>query len=43
VSYAKVDGKNYDIASGLNPLNVEVSPDDDSASSPIWVADRTVR
>jgi DNA-binding beta-propeller fold protein YncE len=27
VSYAKVDGKNYDMASGLNPLNVQVTPD----------------
>jgi DNA-binding beta-propeller fold protein YncE len=27
VSYAKVDGKNYDIATGLNPLNVQVTPD----------------
>jgi DNA-binding beta-propeller fold protein YncE len=27
VSYAKVDGKNYDMASGLNPINVQVTPD----------------
>src|ERR1700730_3306428 len=27
ISYAKVDGKNYDMASGLNPLNVQVTPD----------------
>jgi DNA-binding beta-propeller fold protein YncE len=27
VSYAKVDGKNYDMAPGLNPLNVQVTPD----------------
>jgi DNA-binding beta-propeller fold protein YncE len=27
VSYAKVDGKNYDITSGLNPLNMQVTPD----------------
>jgi DNA-binding beta-propeller fold protein YncE len=27
VSHAKVDGKNYDMASGLNPINVEVTPD----------------
>ena len=27
VSYAKVDGKNYDMTSGLNPLNVQVTPD----------------
>jgi len=27
VSYAKVDGKNYDMATGLNPLNVQVTPD----------------
>jgi DNA-binding beta-propeller fold protein YncE len=27
VSYAKVDGKNYDMASGLNPINVEITPD----------------
>jgi DNA-binding beta-propeller fold protein YncE len=27
VSYAKVDGKNYDMASGLTPLNVQVTPD----------------
>ena len=27
LSYAKVDGKNYDMASGLNPLNVQVTPD----------------
>ena len=27
VSYAKVNGKNYDMASGLIPLNVQVTPD----------------
>ena len=27
VSYAKVDGKNYDMASGLTPLNVQITPD----------------
>ena len=27
VSYAQVDGKNYDMATGLNPLNVQVTPD----------------
>jgi len=27
VSYAKVDGKNYDMAGGLTPLNVQVTPD----------------
>jgi len=27
LSYAKVDGKNYDMATGLNPLNVQVTPD----------------
>jgi DNA-binding beta-propeller fold protein YncE len=27
VSYAKVGGKNYDMASGLTPLNVQVTPD----------------
>jgi len=27
VSYAKVDSKNYDMATGLNPLNVQVTPD----------------
>jgi DNA-binding beta-propeller fold protein YncE len=27
VSYAKVDGKNYDMATGLTPLNVQVTPD----------------
>jgi DNA-binding beta-propeller fold protein YncE len=27
VSYAKVDGKSYDITSGLTPLNVQVTPD----------------
>jgi len=27
VSYAKVDGKNYDMATGLNPLNVQITPD----------------
>jgi DNA-binding beta-propeller fold protein YncE len=27
VSYTKVDGKNYDMASGLNPINVEITPD----------------
>ena len=27
VSYAQVDGKNYDMATGLNPLNVEITPD----------------
>jgi len=27
VSYAKVEGKNYDMASGLTPLNVQVAPD----------------
>src|SRR5215475_10141616 len=27
VNYAQVDGKNYDMATGLNPLNVEVTPD----------------
>ena len=27
VSYAQVDGKNYDMATGLNPLNVQVAAD----------------
>jgi DNA-binding beta-propeller fold protein YncE len=27
VSYAKVDGKNYDMATGLTPLNVQITPD----------------
>ena len=27
LNYAKVDGKNYDMATGLNPLNVQVTPD----------------
>ena len=27
LSYAKVDGKNYDMATGLTPLNVQVTPD----------------
>jgi DNA-binding beta-propeller fold protein YncE len=27
VNYAQVDGKNYDMATGLNPLNVEITPD----------------
>ena len=27
VSYAQVDGKNYDMATGLNPLNVQIVPD----------------
>jgi len=27
VSYAQVDGKNYDMATGLNPLNVQIAPD----------------
>ena len=27
VSYAQVDGKNYDMASGLTPLNVQITPD----------------
>jgi DNA-binding beta-propeller fold protein YncE len=27
VSYAKVNGKSYDMASGLTPLNVQVTPD----------------
>ena len=27
VSHAKVDGKNYDMVSGLNPINVQVTPD----------------
>jgi DNA-binding beta-propeller fold protein YncE len=27
VGYAKVDGKNYDMATGLTPLNVQVTPD----------------
>jgi len=27
VSYAQVDGKNYDMAPGLNPLNVQIAPD----------------
>jgi len=27
VSYAQVDGKNYDMAPGLNPLNVQITPD----------------
>jgi DNA-binding beta-propeller fold protein YncE len=27
VSYAQVDGKNYDMATGLNPLNVQITPD----------------
>jgi DNA-binding beta-propeller fold protein YncE len=27
VSYAQVDGKNYDMATGLNPLNAQITPD----------------
>ena len=27
VSYAQVDGKNYNMATGLNPLNVQITPD----------------
>jgi DNA-binding beta-propeller fold protein YncE len=27
VSYSQVDGKNYDMATGLNPLNVQITPD----------------
>jgi DNA-binding beta-propeller fold protein YncE len=27
VGYAQVDGKNYDMATGLNPLNVQITPD----------------
>jgi len=27
VRYAQVDGKNYDMAPGLNPLNVQITPD----------------
>jgi DNA-binding beta-propeller fold protein YncE len=27
LSYANVDGKNYDMATGLNPLNVQMTPD----------------
>jgi DNA-binding beta-propeller fold protein YncE len=27
VSYARVDGKNYDMATGLTPLNVQITPD----------------
>src|SRR5499427_10673956 len=27
VSYAQLDGKNYDMATGLNPLNIEITPD----------------
>jgi DNA-binding beta-propeller fold protein YncE len=27
VSYAQVDGKNYDMATGLTPLNIQVTPD----------------
>jgi DNA-binding beta-propeller fold protein YncE len=27
VSYAQVDGKNYDMATGLNPINVQITPD----------------
>jgi DNA-binding beta-propeller fold protein YncE len=27
VGYAKVDGKNYDMATGLTPLNVQITPD----------------
>jgi DNA-binding beta-propeller fold protein YncE len=27
VSHAKVDGKNYEMATGLNPLNVQITPD----------------
>ena len=27
VSYAQVEGKNYDMATGLNPLNVQITPD----------------
>jgi len=27
VSYAKVDGKNYEMATGLNPINVQITPD----------------
>ena len=27
INYAQVDGKNYDMATGLNPLNVQITPD----------------
>src|SRR5262249_1252850 len=27
VSYAQIDGRNYDMATGLNPLNVAITPD----------------
>jgi DNA-binding beta-propeller fold protein YncE len=27
VSYAQVDGKNYDMTTGLNPLNIQITPD----------------
>ena len=27
VSYAQVDGKNYDMATGLTPINVQIAPD----------------
>src|SRR5690349_11265486 len=27
VTYAQVDGKNYDMATGLNPLNIQITPD----------------
>src|SRR5882672_3111230 len=27
VRYAQVDGKNYDLATGLTPLNVQITPD----------------
>jgi DNA-binding beta-propeller fold protein YncE len=27
VSYAQADGKNYDMATGLNPLNIQITPD----------------
>jgi DNA-binding beta-propeller fold protein YncE len=27
IDYAQVDGKNYDMATGLNPINVEITPD----------------
>ena len=43
VSYAQVDGKNHDMATGLNPLNVQITPMAGSQSSTTSVAARTVK
>ena len=43
LGYAKVDGKNYDMATGLTPLNAQVTPDGNSGSSTTSVVGRMAK